>query len=292
MPEDPKKIEEIIRHYLETGDDTSRAEFAYKPPFPRPTIEELLAALSEEVRKREQGHPIAALPVGIDPLLLARSKAEPMARGFFSAAEREPVQRILEQSVIFLTADNIHGLIASSRWLSTAWKIANIYLDSVGAEPLRKDQPFQAVGLGEETASYISLKYFGEDDPFADYIVHEMAHLFHNWKRASIGLRETRRKEFLLSISFAKREIFAFACEAYSRILELGKTPSARRKSFERFSRESRIPTGEEREELLQILGAAAEARNGWKKILKMCSDEKEKSRTASISAIAGSLNG
>ena len=40
MPEDPEKIEEIIRHYLETGDDTSRAEFAYKPPFPRPTKEE------------------------------------------------------------------------------------------------------------------------------------------------------------------------------------------------------------------------------------------------------------
>ena len=76
MPEDPEKIEEIIRHYLETGDDTNRTEFAYKPPFPRPTKEELLAALSEEVRKREQEHPPAMLPPGIDPLLLARSKAE------------------------------------------------------------------------------------------------------------------------------------------------------------------------------------------------------------------------
>jgi len=53
---------------------------------------------------------------------------------------------------------------------------------------------------------------------------------------------------------------------------------------FERFSSESRIPTGEEREELLQIVKAAIEARNGWKRILKMCSEE-TKSRAASIRA-------
>jgi hypothetical protein len=285
IPEDHRKIDEIIRHYLETGDDTSRSEFAYKPPFPRPTKEELLAALSKEVRKKEREHPIAQLPPGIDAFLLARSKAEPMARGFFPAAEKELVQRVLEQSVIFLTADNIHDLISSSRWLSTAWNIANIYLDSIGAQPLAKDAKFQAVGLGEETASYVSLKYFSEDDPFADYVVHEMAHLFHNWKRASIGLPETRSKEFLLNINFAKREIFAFSCEAYSRILELGKSPSERRRLLEQFSRESRIPTGKKREEILQIMGAAVEARNGWKKILKMCSDKNTTSRPAFASA-------
>jgi hypothetical protein len=217
---------------------------------------------SQEVRRREQEHPTAALPSGINPLLLARSKAEPMARGFFPAVEREAVQRVLEQSVIFLTADNIHELITSARWLRTAWRIANIYLDRIDAAPMGKDEDLQPVGLGEETTSYISLKYFNEDDPFADYVVHEMAHLFHNWKRALIGLRETRYKEFLLNISFAKREIFAFSCEAYSRILELGKTPSERRQLFKRFSCESRIPLGEEKEELLQIVKTAVEARN------------------------------
>ena len=289
MLEDPEKIEVIIRHYLETGDDSNRTEFAYKPPFPRPTKEELLAALSEEVRKREQEHLPATLPPGIDPLLLARSKAERMAAGFFPAVEREAVQRVMVKSVIFLTADNIHGLIASSRWLRTAWRIANIYLDSIDAEILAKDEEFQPVGLGEETASYVSLRYFSEDDPFADYVVHEMAHLFHNWKRAPMGLKETRHKEFLLNIAFAKREIFAFACEAYSRILELGKSPSQRRRLFERFNRESTMPIGENKNELLQIVGASVETRNGWKRILKMCSDEKSH---ASITAITRSLNG
>jgi hypothetical protein len=290
--EDPKEIKEIARHYLETGEDISRAELAYKPPFPRPTKEELLAALSQEVRRREQEHPTAILPSGINPLLLARSKAEPMARGFFPAVERKAVQRVLEQSVIFLTADNIHRLITSVRWLRTAWRIANIYLDSIDAAPMGKDEDLQPVGLGEETTSYISLKYFNEDDPFADYVVHEMAHLFHNWKRALIGLRETRYKEFLLNISFARREIFAFSCEAYSRILELGKTPSERRQLFKRFSCESRMPLSKEREELLKIVETAVEARNGWKRILKMCSDRTEKIRNASINSVVRSLDG
>jgi hypothetical protein len=178
--------------------------------------------------------------------------------------------------VVFLTANNIHQLIASSRWLRTAWRIANMYLDSIGAKPLAKDESFQPVGLAEETTSFVSLKYFSEKDPFADYIAHEMAHLFHNWKRGSIGLRETRYREFLLNIDFAKRETFAFSCEAYSRILELGDTLQDRRLLLEQFRKESDIPSlAENKAELFQILHAAVGARNGWKHILKMCSQGK-----------------
>jgi hypothetical protein len=277
-------IEAIIRHYLETGDDVSRAELAYKPPFPRPTKQELQAALSVEVRKREREHPRAILPPNVDPLSLARTKAEPMVRGLFPAVEREPVQRALERSVIFLTADNIHEVITSARWLKTAWRVANIYLDSIGAEPLGSG--VQPVGLGEETTSYISLKYFSEDDSFADYVVHEMAHVFHNWKRVWTGLREIRHREFLLNIDFAKRETFAFACEVYSRILCLGQSPSERRQLLEQFGRKSQIAgTGEERVELLQILEAAVEARNGWKRILERCSDGRAKRLRGGISS-------
>ena len=276
-------IEAIIHHYLETGDDVSRAELQYRPPFSHPTKEELLTALSEEVSKRERDRPRATLPPGIDPLSLARAKAAPLVAGLFPTVEREPVQRVLEQSVVFLSADNIHRVLTSARWLSTAWRVANIYLDSIGAEPLGSGD-FQAVGLGEETTSYISLKYFMEDDPFADYVVHEMAHVFHNWKRAWTGLRETRHREFLLNIKFAKRETFAFACEAYSRILELGRSAAERRQLLERFDRESQIAgTGEDRVELLQILGEAVKARNGWKRILVMCADDRTKRRVVGI---------
>jgi len=273
----PHSIGAIIRHYLKTGEDSSQAEMQYKPPYSHPTKEELLAALSEEVRKRERDRPRATLPSGIDPLALARTKAAPIARGLFPAVEREPVQRLLEQSVLFLSADNIHQVITSARWLSTAWRVANIYLDSIDAEPLGNGD-CEAVGMGEETTSYVSLKYFTDKDPFADYVVHEMAHVFHNWKRVRIGLREIRYHEFLLNIKFAKREMFAFACEVYSRILELARSPRERPQLLERFRRESPIAgTGKEREELLQILSYAVAARNGWKRILEKCLADRPK---------------
>ena len=46
------------------------------------------------------------------------------------------------------------------------------------------------------------------DDPFADFIAHEAAHIFHNCKRATIGLSETRTKEWSLDIEYRKRETF------------------------------------------------------------------------------------
>ena len=42
------------------------------------------------------------------------------------------------------------------------------------------------------------------------------------FKRATIGLRETRTKEWLLDIEYRKRETFAYSCEAYARVLERG----------------------------------------------------------------------
>lgn len=107
-------------------------------------------------------------------------------------------------------------------------------------------------------------------------MVHEAAHIFHNCKRETIGLRETRRREWLLEIDYAKRETFAYSCEAYSRILELGKTSSARRRLLPELS-EGSMPPDERVEgaEYVDILREAVSARNGWKRILDRCSPPK-----------------
>ena len=54
---------------------------------------------------------------------------------------------------------------------------------------LGEDAP-NLVGLSEETTCYVSPEYFAEDDPFADFIVHEAAHIFHNCK---VSVRGTTR---------------------------------------------------------------------------------------------------
>jgi hypothetical protein len=154
---------------------------------------------------------------------------------------------------------------------SSAWTLANLYLASLGAELLGEDAP-RLVGLSEETTCYVSPDYFAEDDPFADFIVHEAAHIFHNCKRATVGLRETRTKEWLLDIEYRKRETFAYSCEAYARVLERAKSPSERRALAADYGSTVRI--SEERVDPAEVAGIVAEAaaaRNGWKVILARC---------------------
>jgi hypothetical protein len=86
------------------------------------------------------------------------------------------------------------------------------------------------------------MDYFRSNDRFADFVVHEAAHVFHNCKRRTVDLKETRRREWLLEMDFSKRETFAYACEAYSRILELGDSAHARRKLCQELEGEAMPP--------------------------------------------------
>ena len=177
----------------------------------------------------------------------------------------------IEQSVVFITSANIEELLFKRDFDSSAWTLANLYLASPGAELLAEDAP-HLVGFSEETTCYVSPEYFADDDPFADFIVHEAAHIFHNCKRETIGLRETRTKEWLLDIEYQKRETFAYSCEAYARVLQRGKSPAERRALAEEYGRTAQI--SEERAdvaEVASIVREAAAVRNGWKVILAKC---------------------
>ena len=265
-------ISDAIRKYLRTGetdslywawpgDITERANCAHA---------DLRGALVTAVNARVGGLSHAAVPE-IDTAALTRSKIEPMVRGLFSRAEHDAVLAAVLRSVVFLTCANIEAVLFEQRWDRTAWDIANLYLGATGAQLLGEDSP-GLVGLSEETTCYVSPEYFAEDDPFADYVVHEVAHIFHNCKRGSIGLQETRSRVWLLDIEYRKRETFAYSCEAYARILERGKTRAARIALAEEYGMTARI--SDERTdsaEVCNIVRTAAAARNGWRVILSRC---------------------
>jgi len=118
----------------------------------------------------------------------------------------------------------------------------------------------------------VSAEYLRGRDKFDDFIVHEAAHIFHNWKREYAGLPHTRRKEWLLPIDFHKRETFAYACEVYARILEQARKPAEQLAMVEEYA-EGPLPSEERLDpaELIDILREAAGARNGWKRILARC---------------------
>jgi len=83
----------------------------------------------------------------------------------------------------------------------------------------------------------VSSEYFRPKGRFEDFVVHEASPVFHNCKRRTAGLPETRRREWLLDIAFGKRETFAYACEAYARIVELSETRARRAWRSSRSSR-------------------------------------------------------
>ncbi len=229
-------------------------------------------ALVSTVRERTRHATLLEALTNMDTVAFTRGKVTPMVRGLFPAAEQERVLDTLARSVIFLTPATIDDVLEQTPWLRTAWNLANLYLADCDAALLAEDAPCLA-GLSEGTTCYLSAGYFDQSGRFDDFLVHEAAHIFHNCKRGTIGLPETRRKEWLLEIEYRKRETFAYACEAYSRIHELADSAKARRRFLAEHEQGPMPP--DERvnvDEYMDILREAVAARNGWKRILKRCS--------------------
>jgi hypothetical protein len=265
-------IADEIERYVRTG-DADMDGWAWPGDFMercRCQRADLRDALMEEVRRLAKGRSHERVPehVGVG---FTRAKVGPMVRGLFSKVEQDVVLATLEKSVVYVTSETIEPLILNHSWDRSAWDLANLYLLSVGANLLGKEAP-RLVGISEETTCYVSPNYFADEDPFADFIVHEAAHIFHNCKRRTIGLRETRTKEWLLDIEYRQRETFAYSCEAYACIVARAKSPAARRELAADYGSERRI--SEERVDpsaVASIVAEAASARNGWKVILARC---------------------
>ena len=277
MIENPA-VKREISHYVQTGD----YDHAYRA-WPEGGVlvraqkmdAALRNALIEAVRKNTQG---IAPPSGIgniDQTALTRSKILPMVYGLFPESERSLVMSLLEKSVVFLMPENIERVLKDTPWLGTVWKLANLYLTSIGA-PCLSEEAILLDGLSEETTCFVSIRYFSQNDRFADFIVHEVAHVFHNCKRMTIGLPYTRKREWLLEIEFKKRETFAYSCEAYSRIIEICSNRKQRNFLLDEYAAISRINDDRvDADEVFDILKEAVSANNGWKRILKRCSPQR-----------------
>jgi hypothetical protein len=271
-----------VDRYLRTGDtDIYRSAWA-GGHYDRCVAarRDLRDALVAEVLARTAKTPPRSTPSGDDLVALTRRKVEPMVRGLFPRAEQDIVLALLERSVVFLTPATLGDVLRDDGFDRTAWNLANLYLASVGA-PLLGPDALDIVGMSQETTCFLTAAYFDQEDhPFADFLVHEAAHVFHNSKRQPIGLPFTRRREWLLRIDFRKRETFAYACEAFARIVERAPRPADRpalAAGFDGFHTET---LGVDDDEVADIVREAAGRRNGWKVILSRCAPP-TRSRTA-----------
>jgi hypothetical protein len=269
---DNAPIAEELKRYLQTGE----TDPLYRA-WPGSVLEradqgsrELRQGLIAEVRRLAVGRSHLPLPPG-NICELTRRKVTPMVRGLFPKKEHEAVLAVLERSVTFITNENFERVLTEHDWAGSAWDLANLYLATVGAPLLVESAP-NIVGLNEHTTCYVSPEYFRETDSFSDFIVHEAAHIFHNCKRRTVGLREVRGREWLLDIDIRKREEFAYSCEAYARILERAGTLAKRSELADQFAEETDIAdTRFDAAEVTAIVRSAVTARNGWKIIFARC---------------------
>jgi len=278
MPETDQDIAAQTQHYLATGE----YDMAFKG-WPgdgaldriRKGSHALSTALVAEVKRRGGSPRMSAAVEGLDLVAFGRRKLEPMVRGLFSKAEQKIVLPLLERSVVFVTPETIEPVLMGFSYHCSAWTVANMYLGSVGAELLGPDAP-NIVGFSEEQTCYVSPAYFEETHPFADFVVHEAAHIFHNSWRRTVGLPETRNRKYILHIDFLKQETFAYACEAYSRILERNRNVKERRQLAQEFDGFDVSDERVDATEVAEIVRAACERRNGWKVILARCAGEQK----------------
>jgi hypothetical protein len=238
------------------------------------------ALIAEVLARTQRVHPVTAPPDDLNLRQFARQKFSAMVLGLFPKAEQMIVLSMLERSVVFLTPRNIASVLRGMPWLDTAWDLANLYLASHPAEMLSGEaQPI--LGLSIETTCYVSTDYFRLANPFDDFVLHDAAHVFHNCKRETLGLHHSRHREWLLEIEYRKRETFAYACEAYSRLVEMGRDSKHRQDLLIELAA-TPLPDDERVDgaEYLDILAEALTARNGWKRILARCSPSRVRNQT------------
>jgi hypothetical protein len=288
MPEPDLTAEQ--RDYIDAFLRTGHVEEPLSAPWPGQNIIErahaahkaLRGALVAAVRRRERDVRLPTVPSPTRLHAMTRERVAPMVRGLFPAVEQDTMLAPLQGSVVFLTPENISEVLHAQSFDHSAWDLANLYLGSIDAELLSEQAP-DLLGLSQETSCFVTSRYLEGRDKFDDFIVHEAAHVFHNWKREYAGLPFTRTKEWLLPIEFGKRETFAYSCEVYSRIVEQGRTPKQRQALFEEYAGAPHNGA-EDVAEHVDILREAVSARNGWKRILRRV--EPKKLRSTDVNAL------
>ena len=164
--------EQLTQHFLATGEHGELdAAWPGRSFYERACAadETLRAALIDEVREKMRGREFPCLPVAFDARQFVLTKVEPMVRGLFPAQERQAVLDLLENSLAFVTHANIEKILSEIQYLHSAWQIANLYLGSLDLPGL-DGQPVGFVGLSEESTFYVSIAYFDDINPFADWV--------------------------------------------------------------------------------------------------------------------------
>lgn len=212
------------------------------------------------VRWRADHAPLRPPPVPRDAEARVRVRIAPLLHGLFDPPRADALEARLPARVVLLTPGSF-AAHAPRLPLRTAWDLANVLLDDLGAPPLADDVP-ELDGVCAEGHAWVSPRALDAEEPFPDILVHEAAHLLHTVGPAELGLEGPAGP--FLPVPPRRRETFAYACEVWTSALRGGVEGIGARVAAWGRSSEA-VDARVERQELDLLLDAAvADPARGW----------------------------
>ena len=203
----------------------------------------------------------------------------PMVDGLIQPDWREVALRELGRRVFVLDHDTTMAAMKaeiSTGWIGEAWRVFWLYFEDYGLAPRGLKLAMDGVSAG--TFAHVRPSARKKADPYCDVVGHEAAHLLHYLKPENFELSVRRGQERFLDVRFDSRELFAFACEAFSQVLKAGDR-KARLAFAERMREDATSFPKNGRKRFSELVLAATRSRNGWK-VIRETVVEKRRSRS------------
>jgi hypothetical protein len=262
-------IERFLRTGEETWDGAGSGHFTREQikqhEMYRQAAKTALRQLFDRLAGLLPGELRMALPVTQESV---RQRVEPVVRGLVPLDWQDIALRELTRRTFVLNFPGTQAALdaeLSTGWLRTTWQILWAYFEDHGLKPDQIEIEYDGLSSGE--FAHVRWAAYETSDPYGDVVVHEAAHLLHYLKPEHYGLRVRRGQERFIDVEFRDRELFAFACEAFSRVRLRGERKA--RVAFAARMREEAFSFSQEYlEEVAALVVAAASARNGWRTIL------------------------
>jgi len=148
-----------------------------------------------------------------------RSRINPMVKGLVQSDWQEIALRELTARTFVLNFQGAKAAIDaefSTCYMGAAWRILWALFGDYGLKPDEIEVECDGIAGDFAHARWSACQ---TKDPYGDVVVHEAAHLLHYLKPGHYGLHVRRGQERFVDVEFCHRELFAFACEAYSRVV-------------------------------------------------------------------------
>ena len=261
----------LIERFLRTGEETwegagsgrfSLAQFKEDEAYTRATktaIRNLFDLLTDLLPAEARAIP----PV---PPEAIRQRIDPMVTGLLPGDWRDVALREITARTFVLNLPGTRAAIEaelSTCFMGDAWRILWALFGDHGLKP--DDVKVGCDGLAGDYA-HVRWSAYQTNDPYSDVVVHEAAHMLHYLKPSHYGFHVRRGQERFVDVEFRHRELFAYACEAFSRVILHGERKSRIVFAEKMVDAAFSFPRSQIAEVAALVL-SATRGRNGWRLI-------------------------